>query len=238
MYFFYGTNIEKRRAALENLFQTLRGDKKELEIFRKNGEELNASGLDELTQSRGLFAENFAVLLENILINSDNEELILGKLEDLKESPNVFIIVESEPGKKFINSLKKAAVEVHDFTEIKNKAQEFNVFSLTDAFGERNKKNLWINLQKSISADAKPEEIQGILFWQIKNMILAQETSPEDHKNLNLNPFVLKKSLMFSRNFENAELKQLSSKLIENYHEARRGQDPMVGLERLILENL
>ena len=52
-----------------------------------------------------------------------------------------------------------------------------------------------------------------------------------------LKPFVYNKSLRFSKNFEQGDLRKLSSKLISIYHGARRGIiDFDRALEKFILE--
>jgi len=112
---------------------------------------------------------------------------------------------------------------------------DFNIFSLGDALGKRDRKNLWILYEKAIASGISPEEIHGTLFWQVKSMILSK--SAKDAEEAVLKPYVFKKSNSYAKNFTSEELFAISSKLVDIYHEARRGvHDFGIALELFILQ--
>ena len=95
-------------------------------------------------------------------------------------------------------------------------------------------KDAWVLLQKALDTGGVPEEIHGMLFWQVKSMILA--VSSKTAGEAGLNPFVFRKSLSFAKNFTEEELKNLSARLVSIYHDARRGGDELaIALEKFVL---
>ena len=109
------------------------------------------------------------------------------------------------------------------------------MFSLTDAFGRRDKKQLWVLFTKAKIRRVADGEIHGILFWQLKAII--QATSSKTPKESGLNPFVYQKSTGFAKKFSKDELIQTSSKLVASAHNVRRGIIDFTGaLEQFILE--
>jgi len=92
-----------------------------------------------------------------------------------------------------------------------------NVFSITYAFEKRDKKTAWSILQKLFEAGIPPENLIGILFWKVKTMLADKK---------------------FSK-WSEAELKNISAKIIAIYHDGHRGMlDAPIELEKLILETL
>jgi len=111
---------------------------------------------------------------------------------------------------------------------------EFNIFDLADAFGNRDRKRFWVLYQKAKIRNITDEEIHGIVNWQLKSMIIAKKSM--NAEKANLKPFVYNKSLRFSKNFEQGDLRKLSAKLVSMYHNARRGLvDFDVEMEKFVL---
>ena len=156
-------------------------------------------------------------------------------MDEIAESPNVFIVLEGDVDKKTLLAITDVAEKVQLFENKEGKKKpEFNIFSLTDAFGRRDKKNLWVLYQKAVASGAVPEEIHGILFWQLKSMLLA--VTAKTAGEAGVAPFVFTKAKSFLKNYTPEELKTLSSKLVHMYHDAHRGiHDFEIALERLIL---
>ena len=99
----------------------------------------------------------------------------------------------------------------------------------------KDKKRLWISYVDLISKGAIAEEIHGILFWQVKNMILASRA--ESLSDTGLSPYVYKTSLTGSRKYKIEELKKMSGSLVEMTHKVRQGEgDLEIMLEKWILE--
>ena len=105
------------------------------------------------------------------------------------------------------------------------------MFSLTDALGNRDKKKLWTLYQKAIRTNAVPEELHGILFWQVKTMLLVSQKETKD-----LKPFAVSKAKKFIQNYSEEELQKLARNLVELYHDTRRGfVEFPIALEQFIL---
>jgi len=111
---------------------------------------------------------------------------------------------------------------------------EFNIFSLTDAIGRRNKREAWALYQKALASGMVPEEIFYRVFWQVKTMLLAGRTKSAEETDMKAFPYNKAKS--FLKNFKPGELEKLSEKLVVGYHQSRRGIGEIETLlEKIIL---
>ncbi|OHA44030.1 MAG: hypothetical protein A3G03_00530 [Candidatus Taylorbacteria bacterium RIFCSPLOWO2_12_FULL_44_15c] len=235
LYLIYGNDFEKARGKARELIADLQKRKPNAEVFRLEDEMVSAGKLDELSGGQGLFERKYIVFADNVFRSAEAKEIVLKKLKSLADSENVFIFLEDELGKADLKELEKFAKKVQKFSGATNKEKPFNVFSLTEKLGRRDKRGLWILYQKALAEGLAPEEIHGILFWQIKAMLAAVLAKTAEESGLK--PFVFQKSRVFAKNYSLAELKNLSSKMVAVYHNSRRiGPDLDVALERLILE--
>lgn len=234
IYFFYGQNDKKEKAvasARESLLKKYPG----ANVFIVPEEEWNKERIEELTLSQGLFGDQHIIVSKNILRNEEIFENIKENIKAIKESPNIFIFNEDDVTKKISGVIEKYAEKVEVFEE-KNpkKAERFNMFALTDALGARDKKRSWILLTKAFDGGMETEEAHGMIFWQIKSLILASKS--QNAIDAGLQPFVFSKSKGYSKNFKDGELEKISSNLISMYHNAHRGKhDFKLALERFVL---
>lgn len=192
--------------------------------------------MDELLGGQGLFHNKMIVQMDGLLKNKEIKETIVDNLKEMKESENVFIFIEEELDKITLGKFEKKAEKVQEFEPDVPKETEgkFKIFSLTKALGRRDKKQLWILYSQAKRAGVSDEEIHGILFWQIKAMLLASKT--KSAKEAGLNPFVYSKSSGFLKNFSENEVQKISSDLVTIYHEARRGRYELFSaLEKFVL---
>ncbi len=235
LYLIYGDDFEKARGKARELIAALQKKKPGAEVFRLEDEMVSVSKLDELAGSQGLFEKKYIVFADNVFRSEEAKEIVLGKLETLAESENIFIFLEGELSKTDLKQLEKFAEKVQRFSGAMKKEKPFNIFSLTEKLGQRDKRGLWVLYQKALAQGLAPEEIHGILFWQIKAMLAAVLVKTAEEAGFK--PFVYQKAKNFSRNFSPAELKNLSSKMVSVYHNSRRsGPNLDIALERLILE--
>ncbi len=234
LYFFYGTDTDKARERAGALTAALQKKRPEAELFRLDAERWSEATLDELIGGQGLFSKNYLVILSHLFQNPDAEEVLPKKLSEIADSPNVFVMLEGRMEKKLLLAITEAAEKVvlHDKKE--EKREKFNIFSLTDAFGRRDKRQLWVLFQQAVADGAVCEEIHGILFWQLKSMLLAHRCrSAEEAK---VKPFVWSKAKAFAKQWSEDELAALSAQFVALYHDAHRGiHDFEVALERMIL---
>lgn len=236
LYFLYGTDSKKARNKLHELLETLQKKKPDASVFRIEAEQWNSAQFEELLSGQGLFSNKYIVVLDRVFENAEAKEYIVDSLKKVAESDNVFIFIEGKIDVATLKKIEKNAQKTQEFEEKKNTpaAQAFNMFSLTDAFGTRDKKKLWVLYQQAIASGAQPEEIHGILFWQLKSMIVASEAGSAEAAGLK--PFVYQKSRGFAAKFSATELRSMSSAFIDIYHNARRGISDMdIALEKFVL---
>lgn len=229
----YGKDREKGRAR----FSVLRS-----EYNKTCGEEstilegeISSEFLHGAAASQGLFGGRTLYTLDCIFDKKEEQEALMAHASELHLSPNIFLVFEPELDKNIAGEIKETNAEVEEFVLAKKDTRpEFNIFSLGDALGQRNKKQLWVLYQEALGAGLSAEEISGTLFWAVKNLALAKNAKPGD--DAGMSPFVAKKARGFTANYTAAEIKKLSHTLVGSYHEAHRGGEPMeVAIERFIL---
>lgn len=234
IYLICGDDNSAVREKLHELLDVLSLKRPNAEIFRMTSEDWSEPKFSELIESQGLFENKYIVVLDTLLGEKNISAAVLERLDELKESENVFIFVQSEIESALREKIKKFAERVwwEDGEEIKVK-KDFNVFALTDAFGRRDKKSLWVIYNKALLAGMEPEELHGLLFWQIKSLLVA--AGAKNAEDAGQKPFVWSKAQGFLKNFSRDELARISSSLVGIYHNARRGiVDFDVALERFI----
>jgi DNA polymerase III delta subunit len=237
IYLLHGSDSEKSRAKLRELIAGLLKKKPDASHLKITEETFNPAQLDELAGGLGLFESRVIVELDHVL--AKEADTIIEHLPAFAESGNIFVFLEGELNKATLKKFEKSAEKIQEFAVKKSdepaERRDFNIFSLTDAFGRRDRKQLWVLYNKAKMKDISDEEIHGIIFWQIKSMILA--SSSRSAAESGLKPFVYQKSLGFVRNFQAGELEKTSSRLVSLYHDARRGiTDFSIALEQFILE--
>ena len=235
IFLIYGNDFEKARAKARELIADLLKKRPGAEVFRLEDEMVNASKLDELSGSQGLFQRKYIVFADNVFRSEEAKEIVLGKLKSLAESENIFIFLEDELGRGDLKELEKFAEKVQRFSGVAKKEKPFNVFSLTEILGRRDKRGLWVLYQKALAQGLVPEGIHGVLFWQIKAMLAA--VLVKSAAEAGFKPFVFQKLRAFAKNYSVPELKNLSAKMVAVYHNSRRtGPSLDIALEKLILE--
>lgn len=248
IYLLYGNDFKKARENLHKMTGGLLVKKPDAELFKLDVENWSEVMFEELVFGQGLFEKKYIVILDSLFENEEIKDFILNKLDDLKKSESIFIFIEKKIDKATLIKIEKRAEKTQDFVSkdkvgsrsfsMDNKSfdlKDFNIFSLADALGCRNKKDLWVLYQRAIAKEASAEEIHGLLFWQLKSMLLA--ISSKSSEESGLKPYVFNKSKSFARNYSEKELKKMSGDLVAMYHDAHRGLvDFNVALEKWILE--
>ena len=227
IYLFYGQDTEQARRKADGVVASLLQKRPDASLFRLDSDSWQEAAFDEYVGGQGLFAQKYIVVLDQLFENKEIKEYVIERLKALKASDNIFIILENTLDKAVLAKFEKNTEKVQVFGEgkealSKNKKAVFNMFAITDALGARNQKRLWTLYQQAVRHDVVPEELHGILFWQIKSMLLAALS--KDAAESGLNPFVYGKAKNYAKNFSLSELKKISSQLIAMYHRAHRGE--------------
>lgn len=212
IYLFAGDDFKKKNIALENFVKSLPFDMAAFAFSRNN---FDPDQVESLYSGSSLFSSVCSVVFSNIFDREENKEFILNKLEMMASSQNFFIFIEGKLSKPILDAFKIARAELNVFELPKEAKEKFNNFLLADAFGNRDKLNLWIYFRQAVDRGVGLEELVGVLFWKMKDMILR--------KNFN--------------KFKEKELQDLTSKLSYLLPEARKeGRDAEAALEAFLLE--
>lgn len=239
-YFLHGEGGDKARKKAHEMIESLIKKRPNASFFKIDSGNFNFDRLEEMIGGQGLFENKQIVFFDNVLEDKEMKGAILEKIKEIGESPNAFIFLERKVDKATIEKIEKRAEKVQEFKfagnegKIKESKEKFNTFSLADVFGRRDKKNLWVLYQEALSQGVAPEEINGVLFWQLKSMIVANKSKSANESGLK--PHVFQKSKSFARNYTEEEMKKMSSALVSVYHDSRRGiHDFEISLEMFIL---
>lgn len=163
-----------------------------------------------------LFGEKQIIVLENSLNESDlvfDEHL----LNSLKDCQTQFIFNEDAITATELKKYKKYFDKEIKFELEKVVLKKSNPFDIANAYGAKDKIKAWTLYVSIIESGEAPEAIAGMLFWKIKTLLSGYSPKP----------------------FTKDELLYASSKLVDIYHKAHRGEcDMEQALEEFILKTL
>ena len=236
IYLLHGKNFKESRKKLHSLVGSLLEREPDSSQFRIDADNFSLDLLDEMVSGQTLFAGRYIVVMDKLLEDKEMSEVVLKELKNIAKSENIFIFIEEDLTKAILSRFEKWSEKIQEFLvgDSETLEERFNIFSITDALGRKDKKQVWVLYQKALNTGMVSEEIHGIIFWQIKNLLMVKDE--KNTQNLGLNPFVLRKSLSFAERYKKEELINLSKKLVEIPHNARRGLEEFgVSLEKFIL---
>lgn len=208
MIYLYTGNDQK------NKIISIKKNFKKYEIVFLYGGEASKEIVFDYIQSNNLFGEPKAVVVENFFSNNN---LSVGELEMMARSDTPFFVLEDKmlaaEEKKYKKYLEGS--EKFETKEAKS-SPAYNIFSITDAFANKDKINAWALYLHAIENGATPEAVSGVIFWKIKSLIISG-----------------------SKKFTNDNLKKMSKEMVDIYHLSHRGDmDMKIGLEQFILKSL
>jgi DNA polymerase III delta subunit len=235
LYFLYGTDTHKARKKLHELLGLAEKKRPDAELFKITSENWNEGRFAELIYSQGLFEQKYTVVLDNLFEKKEIKDYVLGRLEEVGKSEQIFLVLEGKIDASSLKGIEKYAKQVQEFAKTESGKPAYNIFSITDGLLQKDKKRLWMSYLDFLHNGTAPEEIHGIFFWQIKNMILASRARSQVETGLA--PFPYKNALTGTRNYKTEELVQMSSELVQMTHRVRQGEGDMdTMLEKWILE--
>ncbi len=230
LYAFYGTDVVGVRKEAHEFLEKY--EEKGITIERITAENYVPGSIEDAAGSSSLFWEEQVVVIDTPSGDKEMFEKVFSILPELKESRNIFVIIEEKllaPEKK---KLQKYAEKSEEQTAAKE--ERFNVFALTDALLRRDKKSLWILLTEAWRNGLSNEEIIGTLYWQVKILRLAEKTSSAEEAGQK--PFVYQKAKRALSKFKEGELTQISRDLLAIYHDGHLGKrEADVALEKWVL---
>jgi hypothetical protein len=219
IYLLVGNKTERKQKTQElckgNIYTTIHPD------------EVKEKPLSEMLNTQtGMFGD-----LEYYLIYELARDIKKDELVEYQASENIFIFSEESITKPVRALFEKCSVTFFEFSEEKKETEKkFNIFALSDAFLQRDKKQLWLLFQEALG-HVSPEEIHGLLFWQLKNMFMVKISD----SNPGLQPFVFTKTKKAIEKFSLEELSGLNQKFVHIFHTRDTLSTLDIELEKLIL---
>lgn len=235
-YLFCGSDRDRVRLKADKLLQSLLLKKPDVSLFRLDDENWRQDVFEELITGQTLFEKKYIVFGVGVLKNKEAEDFIIRSVEEISASDNIFIFAEGEIESGVLDILLAKTNKALTLDSKKTKSKEtFNIFSLADTFGLRDRRALWLVFTKAKMAGVEGEEIFWQFYRQLKNMILVSQD--KDLSVLKMHPFVIKKTSQSVKNFSQDELKSLLAVLVDIYSKARKGLVDMdIALEQFVLE--
>jgi uncharacterized membrane protein len=219
---------------MHEILAQLSSKRKNSEVFKLTSENWNSEQFDELVSAQGLFEKKYIVVLDFVLSQKDAREYVLEKLKEMQEAEHWFLILDGKVDTATVKKLEKFSYKSEEFEKPESKKEQPIIFSITDKLLARNKKQLWVCFVDLLEQGIAAEEIHGVLFWAVKNMIIAARV--DSQKESGLSPFSYSKALSGGRNYKLSELKKMSGRLVEMVHKVRNGDgETEIMLEKWIL---
>ncbi|MEX0931453.1 MAG: hypothetical protein WDZ88_01745 [Candidatus Paceibacterota bacterium] len=233
LHVYWGTDRESAREKSEKAFSTLQSKRSEAEVIVFDSDSWDVEKIKELIRAQGLFEKKYIIRITYALDKKERIEEFDSLIEDLGKSENAFVVLEESflaPQKK---KIEKHAFSYDEFAQKKKKFEE-NIFALADAYGAKDKKNLWLLYTQFMRKGIPPEELHGILLWQVKSITATYKAKTSDEAGMKEYPF--SKAKRFARNFTEEENSAHYDELIALYRNAHQGKyDLGVALERFML---
>lgn len=230
LFVYTGTDISKIAQASNALIAGLRKKQPEAELITLN--QVSEEILRSLSNDQGLFFQKSLVRIEKILPDSDQEEIIKNNLECLVNSPSVFVWSESELNKTWVKRLEKSGATIKQFGEKAQAGFDKGAFGVANALVDKDSKKLWQEIVKVKNQGGEAEGIFGMLWWQIKVILLAKQF---DQKATDLKPFVYNKAKRSS--WKVSQAKQILDRLIKvQVRSKTKGFDMWGELQSIALE--
>ncbi|MFA6257592.1 MAG: hypothetical protein WC671_01105 [Candidatus Paceibacterota bacterium] len=190
----------------------------ETDIFQVSRNNFNSMQIESFYSGSSLFSVLSAIVFQNIFEYEETRDFVLDKLKQMGESDNLFIFLEGKLNKPILDAFKKVGAkrsQVNIFELPKIKLEKYDNFLVANAFANKDKLNTWLHFRRAMDVGVNMEEIIGVLFWKIKDMLLKNN---------------------FSK-FTPEQLKTFASRISYLLPEARKkGQDAESAFEQFLLE--
>jgi hypothetical protein len=215
IYLFAGDDTKNKILSYEKFIKSI---PKDVETFSFTRNDFDENQIISFYSGSGLFFNKSMVIFVGLFVYEETRDFLCSKLPEMGQSNNIFVFLESKLNKSILDEFKKVSegnIKFNIFELPKIKKEKFDNFLLANAFANKDKLNLWIYFRQAVDLGVVMEELAGVLFWKIKDMILKRN---------------------FSK-FSEEELKGFIAKLSYLLPEARvKGLDAETVFERFLLE--
>ena len=216
LYLFHGTDTQTSANKAHVLVKSLRVKREDATFVEIDADHWNVSTIKEHAGGQGLFSAKYIIFLDRVSENASAKEEVVDVVDIMKESENIFIMLEGKLNADLKRGLEKHSDKtvVSDMKDASDKKSEFNVFALANALGERNALKSWSIYRQAIDAGQEIEGVVGMFFWKVKTLMTTD----------------------YVGKYSKDELKTLAGELITIYHDGHRGMTNIeLAVEKLLL---
>ena len=179
LYFYSGTDREKVRAAMSAAAKKV--SKNIVRITDANA----PADLTAAFGGGGMFGESRVVVLNGVLANEEMHTTLLDSLAHMRDSEEIFFILEEKPDAATRKQIEKYAEHSERYDKPSEK-KSGDIFAIAGALRRADKKALWVNYQRQLADNAAPEAIHGVLFWAAKDMFMKSSSKEQQNRAKNL----------------------------------------------------
>lgn len=206
IYLFHGSDVEKVRAKAFAWVAVARAKEPDLSYARLAREELTEAALEDAALSSGLFVKRLLVLIDDPfaparVAGEDEDEgevesarsVLEEHVDALVASENAIVILapSARSGSASGGKLKwliEVAKKAYSFDKpAQRESRGFNS-ALANAFAERSREKLWLEVARALRAGDAPEMLHGVLHWKARDLMAKGSRSwkPGDARALSL----------------------------------------------------
>ncbi len=241
--FIYGDDTKKVREKTTATVEGLLAKQKDASVFKIEAGSWNVDYVKELLNAQGLFLLKHIIVFNFISENKEFFTEFLDLLKEIKPTDHICIIAEGDIAEKSKEKIKKVADKSQEFYLKKTsdtgsfkdyKKEEPPTFAFAMSFANREFQKTEKYFKSILDLKLAPEEVHGVLWWQIKVLKLA--SGAQSAVGAGLSPYVFKNAKSASQKWNPEDLDQVLNALFEMYHQAHRGKiDFYNSIERLIV---
>ena len=114
-YLLHGQDTYRSKEKLNELVSHFKTKVSGLGFFRIEGENFNEAEFQELLKGKTLFEKKYVVVCERVLENKQTADFVLGNLDKLAKTDNMFLFWEEDIDEKTLEEFKKQAYKVQEF---------------------------------------------------------------------------------------------------------------------------
>lgn len=240
LYIISGGDSNTRERAINEIIKHENKGQDSVQVITRAGTDTTVLELDTVRESQSLFDAQIALVISNANEEKEIWNYLIEMSQSFVDSHNIFILTLPSLLKKDLKLFADGVNHKELKSEERVSKQKFNVFALSDSFGERDKLGSWLIYREAIErAHIEPREIHGVLVWIAKSMLECKVLSAGELSQIEMKPFVAQKATRFAKNFSHTELTTMNGNLVSLYHRAQVGEVELTeGLESLLLATL
>ncbi len=229
---FVGNDTMSSRAALQSTLSRLLDEMPGASLVKLDEQSFTIEGALDAMAGGNLFAPKNIIIFDDILSHPNGETFYL---KNKLISEHIILIRETSPKKAVLTKLSEYG-EVQTFV-LKKPEENINAFALGDAVMIKDKKNAWVEFEKSRRRGEKMEPIHGMLFWVFKTLTEVATLPKSEVLAAGIKNFTYNRGIVGMQKYRKEEVYKYFDELKDMYHRAHRGEcDLEYSLEQFLLK--